>query len=83
MLHIYSLFYYILLGKRRRQTADFPGAKKILEEIKNKPARKRVGFLSKGPPARGKYGGIIPVLKYSKADKNVFYHNYDLQLILS
>ncbi|KAJ8301996.1 hypothetical protein KUTeg_020983 [Tegillarca granosa] len=40
------------IGKRRRQTADFPGAKRILEEIKNKPARKRVGFLSTGPPAR-------------------------------
>ena len=38
---------------RRRTTADFPGAEIILSQLKLKPARRRVGFLSKGPPARG------------------------------
>lgn len=42
-----------LIGKRRKETKGFPGADLILEEIKNKPAKRRVGFLSKGPPARG------------------------------
>uniref|UniRef100_A0A1B6E951 Aminomethyltransferase, mitochondrial n=1 Tax=Clastoptera arizonana TaxID=38151 RepID=A0A1B6E951_9HEMI len=42
------------IGKRRRQTKDFPGADKILDEIKNKPQKVRVGLLSegRGPPAR-------------------------------
>jgi aminomethyltransferase len=43
----------VCLGKRRRQNADFPGAKTILDQLKNKPSKKRVGFISKGPPARG------------------------------
>lgn len=42
-----------LIGKRRKETKGFPGADLILEEIKNKPAKRRVGFLSTGPPARG------------------------------
>ncbi|XP_041350154.1 aminomethyltransferase, mitochondrial-like isoform X2 [Gigantopelta aegis] len=41
-----------VIAKRRRQTADFPGASIILEQIKSKPKRKRVGFISTGPPAR-------------------------------
>ncbi|ELU11888.1 hypothetical protein CAPTEDRAFT_170641 [Capitella teleta] len=41
------------IGKRRRQEANFPGAKIILDQLKAKPSKKRVGFLSKGPPARG------------------------------
>ena len=40
------------IGKRRRQTKDFPGADLILQQIKEKPLRKRVGIVSKGPPAR-------------------------------
>lgn len=41
------------IGKRRRQTADFPGAKVILEQLAQKPARKRVGIVAKsGAPAR-------------------------------
>ena len=40
-------------AKSRRARADFPGAKIILDQISAKPARRRVGFLSKGPPARG------------------------------
>jgi len=42
-----------LIGKRRREAADFPGAKMILQQIKDKPNRRRVGFVSRGPPARG------------------------------
>lgn len=41
------------IGKRRRAQADFPGAEAILRQIKEKAKRKRVGLLSKGPPARG------------------------------
>ena len=42
------------LGKRRRTEIDsFPGANKILSEIKDRPKMKRVGFISKGAPARG------------------------------
>uniref|UniRef100_A0A8C4QQW7 Aminomethyltransferase n=1 Tax=Eptatretus burgeri TaxID=7764 RepID=A0A8C4QQW7_EPTBU len=40
------------IGKRRRQAADFPGASVILEQIANKPARRRLGLVSSGAPAR-------------------------------
>lgn len=40
-------------GKRRREAADFPGAAVILKQLKDKPKKKRVGFFSTGPPARG------------------------------
>ncbi|KAK4303265.1 hypothetical protein Pmani_024702 [Petrolisthes manimaculis] len=40
------------IGKRRRQTADFLGAKIILQQLKEKPKRRRVGLTSTGPPAR-------------------------------
>ncbi|XP_033744875.1 aminomethyltransferase, mitochondrial-like [Pecten maximus] len=40
------------IGKRRRAEANFPGADIILQQIKDKPKSKRVGFLSTGPPAR-------------------------------
>ena len=36
------------IGKRRRQLADFPGAKIILEQLKTGPPRKRVGIKSSG-----------------------------------
>jgi len=45
---------YSTTGRRRRAAADFPSASVILDQIKNKPSRRKVGFLSKGPPARGK-----------------------------
>lgn len=41
-------------GKRRRQEANFPGAKVILEQLREKPPRKRVGIVSSGAPARGR-----------------------------
>uniref|UniRef100_UPI003590256C aminomethyltransferase, mitochondrial-like n=1 Tax=Myxine glutinosa TaxID=7769 RepID=UPI003590256C len=40
------------IGKRRRQAADFPGASVILKQIANKPARRRLGLVSTGAPAR-------------------------------
>ncbi|XP_023218969.1 aminomethyltransferase, mitochondrial-like [Centruroides sculpturatus] len=40
------------IGKRRRKTADFPGAKIILDQLVKKPLRRRVGLVSTGPPAR-------------------------------
>ncbi|TSO77723.1 Aminomethyltransferase, mitochondrial [Bagarius yarrelli] len=40
------------IGKRRRQTRDFPGADVIVPQIKAKTLRKRVGLVSSGPPAR-------------------------------
>ncbi|XP_036389768.1 aminomethyltransferase, mitochondrial [Megalops cyprinoides] len=40
------------IGKRRRQTRDFPGAEIIIPQIKAKTKRKRVGLLSTGPPVR-------------------------------
>ncbi|XP_057297234.1 aminomethyltransferase, mitochondrial-like [Hydractinia symbiolongicarpus] len=41
------------IAKRRRSAADFPGAEIILNQIKHKPARKRIGLVSVGPPSRG------------------------------
>ncbi|KAL8566257.1 hypothetical protein ACOMHN_046758 [Nucella lapillus] len=46
-----------VIGKSRRAKADFPGARTILDQIAAKPDRRRVGFLSQGPPARG--GAVI------------------------
>ena len=41
------------IPKRRREAKDFPGAEIILNQLKNKPSRKRVGLVSNaGPPAR-------------------------------
>jgi aminomethyltransferase len=41
------------IGKRRREEADFPGARGILEQLKAGPGRRRVGILPDGrAPAR-------------------------------
>ena len=40
------------VSKRRREAADFPGAARILAERENGPARKRVGLVVEGAPAR-------------------------------
>ena len=41
------------IPKRRRTAADFPGAQIILDQLKNKPTRKRIGLVSQGgPPPR-------------------------------
>ena len=36
------------IGKRRREAGDFPGAERILKELAEGPARKRVGFTIEG-----------------------------------
>ncbi|XP_044763711.1 aminomethyltransferase, mitochondrial [Coccinella septempunctata] len=42
-----------LVAKARRQTGNFPGASRILDQIRDGCARKRVGVVSStGPPAR-------------------------------
>lgn len=41
------------IGKRRREEANFPGASIIVKQIKEKPQKRRVGFISAGAPARG------------------------------
>jgi len=43
------------IGKRRKEMADFIGAKIILKQLKEKPTKRRVGLtgLTPGPPARG------------------------------
>lgn len=42
-----------LLGRRRRQAADFPGASVILKQLREGATRRRVGLTAKsGPPAR-------------------------------
>lgn len=42
-----------LVAKRRRAEANFPGAERILSQIKTGPTKKRVGLLlGQGPPAR-------------------------------
>ena len=40
------------ISKRRREAADFPGAKRILKEYVGEVARVRVGLLVEGAPAR-------------------------------
>ena len=41
-------------AKRRRESGGFPGYDVIMNQLKEKThARKRVGFVSSGPPARG------------------------------
>ncbi|EPS42861.1 hypothetical protein H072_3140 [Dactylellina haptotyla CBS 200.50] len=46
-----------LVGKSRREKADFPGAETILKQIKEKPLKRRVGLIVTGAPARE--GAII------------------------
>lgn len=41
------------IGKRRKEEKGFPGADIILQQIKDKPKMRRVGFTASGPPARG------------------------------
>jgi glycine cleavage system aminomethyltransferase T len=40
-------------AKDRREKADFPGAERILRELKEGPPRRRVGLVVEGAPARG------------------------------
>ncbi|KAJ9578120.1 hypothetical protein L9F63_025021, partial [Diploptera punctata] len=41
-----------VVAKRRRTTADFPGASVIIDQLRDGPGKKRVGIISRGPPAR-------------------------------
>lgn len=41
-----------LVAKRRRAERDFPGAQRILSQLKDGCERRRVGIKSSGPPAR-------------------------------
>ncbi|XP_052780225.1 aminomethyltransferase, mitochondrial-like [Mya arenaria] len=41
------------IGKRRKAEGGFPGSDIILQQIKDKPKQRRVGFTSTGPPVRG------------------------------
>uniref|UniRef100_A0A8D9FDE3 Aminomethyltransferase n=1 Tax=Cacopsylla melanoneura TaxID=428564 RepID=A0A8D9FDE3_9HEMI len=43
------------IGKRRRESLGFPGARIILDQIKTGVSRKRTGFTSTGAPIRGGY----------------------------
>ena len=40
------------VGKRRREEGGFLGAEVILKQIADGPPKRRVGFISSGPPAR-------------------------------
>jgi len=40
------------VSRRRREAADFPGARRILGERDSQPARQRVGLVVEGAPAR-------------------------------
>ncbi|GFR83927.1 aminomethyltransferase [Elysia marginata] len=42
-----------LVSKSRRPKLDFPGAEIIVNQIKKKPSKRRVGFVSSGAPIRG------------------------------
>ena len=46
----YTMNYFFHL---RRANGGFPGSDIILNQLKSGATKKRVGFLSKGPPARG------------------------------
>lgn len=41
------------IGKRRREAWDFLGGDVLRQQLADGPARRRVGFVSSGPPARG------------------------------
>lgn len=47
-----------VISKGRRSKADFPGAQRILQELKEGPKRRRVGLLIEGAPARGKWAAL-------------------------
>ena len=54
MHHNCFILFFLYPGKQRRVNMDFPCAETIMNLMKNKPAKKRVGIMSKGAPARGK-----------------------------
>ena len=49
---------FFFIGKRRRKEEGFPGSDTILAQLRDKPARRRVGFVSHaGPPPRS--GAVV------------------------
>lgn len=48
-----------VISKSRRAKADFPGAERILQELKEGPQRRRVGLIIEGAPARGEYPACL------------------------
>ncbi|XP_043193077.1 aminomethyltransferase, mitochondrial-like [Amphibalanus amphitrite] len=48
------------IAKRRRAARDFPGAVTILAQLRDKPARRRVGLVSEGAPARAGVRIVTP-----------------------
>jgi aminomethyltransferase len=59
-----------LLGKKRKERGDFPGAPRILEQLrdKSKVLRKRVGIVTKaGPPPRSH----MPILDPADPSKTI------------
>ena len=46
------LYAMLSLGKRRRSKGGFVGSGVVMEQLKGKVSRKRVGFTSTGPVAR-------------------------------
>ena len=56
MMFLFVIFAYE--GRRRRKEGGFPGSSTILTQLKEKPARRRVGLVSlDGPPARA--GAVV------------------------
>jgi len=60
-----------MLGKRRRKEGNFPGSSVILKQLTEKPKRKRVGFISSGPSARGK-------VDFSNFSRSIFVQAYEI-----
>lgn len=74
----------MVVGKRRRQARDFPGADVIVPQIKAKPKRKRVGLVSHGQPVRqhtsilstdGKVIGIANTQASNNYGRHLFQNN--------
>ncbi len=60
-----------VIGKRRRSEANFPGAGRILQQLKDKPTRKRIGLVSTGPPARREFHSMFLVsYRYKVESRN-------------
>ena len=64
-----------VISKNRRSQANFPGAERILRELKEGPKRRRVGLVIDGAPARGKwdFGGVLCYPFATLADYCIFF----------
>ena len=50
--HNLSFSLPLAAGKRRRDVGSFLGSEVVLQQLKSKPSKRRVGISSQGPPAR-------------------------------